>query len=122
MALYSHNLVGRQGSVLYGVTHLEGKPGMLHSATPFFPSVCVNPVLQQQGGEVYLLVLSNRQSWIISQNPSHLPSLIMVVSIIATKDLHVVQAAYSLNNMSARVIFQELGKLCLVQAELVKTG
>ena len=37
----------------------------------------------------------------------------MVVSIISTKDLHVLQAVYSLNNMFARVVFQELGVSCV---------
>ena len=96
--------------MLFGLTHLEGKPGMLHSAMPFFLLVCANPVLQQLGGEVYLSALSNRHKVGVmdnQSNPTHLPSLIMVVSIIATKDLHVLQPAF------ARAVFQELGVSCV---------
>ena len=77
---------------------------------PFFLLVCANPVLQQLGGEVYLSALSNRHKVGVmdnQSNPTHLPSLIMVVSIIATKDLHVLQAAF------ARAVFQELGVSCV---------
>ena len=47
-------------------------------------------------------------------NPSHLPSLIKVVIVVARKDLHVLLAACNLNNkMFARVVFQELGVTCV---------
>ena len=47
-----------------------------------------------------------------------------VLLTVATKDLQVLQAARSLNkNMSAPAVFQELGsQLCLVAAELIRTG
>ena len=47
-------------------------------------------------------------------NPFNLPSLIKVILNIAAKDLHVLQAAGSLNSeMIAQVVFQELGVSCV---------
>ena len=49
------------------------------------------------------------EMWVTTSQIHHLPSLIKVILIVATKDRHILQRAGSLNNkISAQVVFQEL--------------